>query len=79
MKIIEIGNWKKEEWTLEVKCEMCGTKLLVDENDLYKRSIMDTKAKLIFFVSFECLHCKKESDIEIYRIPDKIYDNLQEK
>lgn len=76
MKILEPGNGKKKEWTLTVDCDRCGAKLLLDQGDLFRSDIMNTRAKMEHYVSFKCMQCKKETNIEIYYIPDAIYDDL---
>lgn len=70
MKVLEKGTGQKG-WSGKFRCTGngnggggCGAVLLVEEPDLYRTSRTDMKAETDYFVTFTCIECGVETDIE---------------
>ena len=69
MKVLEKGRSQKG-WAKEFVCTGlgnggggCGAKLLVEQDDLYKTSRSDYIGDTDYYVTFMCLECGVETDI----------------
>ena len=83
MKVLKKGRPQKG-WSKEFICTGkgngnggCGAKLLVEQDDLYKTSHTDMCGDTEYFVTFRCIACGVETDINReytgpwHELPDK--------
>ena len=75
MKILE----KKEAWGIECICTGngnggggCGSKLLVEENDIYVTSNSSYDGSTDYYYTFKCPVCNCETDINESDVPTRI-------
>ena len=75
MKILE----KKEVWSLECICTGlgngdggCGSKLLVEENDIYVTSRSFYDGSTDYYYTFKCPVCNCETDLKESDVPSRI-------
>lgn len=84
MKVIEQGTGQ-QGWAKQAVCTGngnggggCGAKLLVEERDLYKTYSSD-RPGYETHVTFSCVSCRVETDLEMKDVPSHILHRLPNK
>lgn len=83
MKVLEPGR-AQIGWATEAECTGagnggggCGAKLLVDQSDLYITSHTDYGGGTDHFVTFKCVSCGSETDLQ--NVPHSVRNQLPTK
>lgn len=82
MKVLKKGK----PWSIKRTCTGagngdggCGAKLEVEAQDLYSTESHSYDGSSESYVTFRCVLCKTETDVDEDRIPSQVCDNLPEK